>query len=338
MKKILITGISGFIGQALEKRLLAEGFEVHGLYESTGSISKNSEAVIKHKANLKDYGRVKKVVKTIEPNFIIHLAAKTEVALSFDNYLEVSEVNYIGTVNLVEAARQVGSKHLELFIMASTMETYGQQASKEEVLKAAEGTGPMPKPVTEDTPQRPMAPYAVAKLACEYYLRYMEYAYNFPFCGFRQTNAYGRHDNEFFVVEQIITQMLQSDKVFLGNSEPYRNFLYIDDLIDLYLTVIKNPEKARGNFFVTGPDNAITIKELSEIIAKKLNWKGDINWGHKPPRPGEVYYLNSNPAKAKQVLGWEPKISLDEGLERTIQIWKQNYASPKGQQVRPRST
>lgn len=318
MKRILVTGLGGFIGQALEKRLLKDEYIVHAIYESNGTMSKNSSLVIKHKANLKDYGKIVKIVKEVQPHFVIHLAAKTEVALSFDNYLEVSEVNYLGTVNLAEANRKFNG-NLELFLQASTMETYGHHDQ-------AEGA------FTEVTEQRPMAPYAVAKLACEYYLKYMAYAYKFPFCAFRQTNAYGRHDNDFFVVEQIIHQMIQNpDNIYLGADKPYRNFLFIDDLIELYATVLKNPDKAREQFFVTGPDNALTIAELADKIAKKLNWKGKINWGSKPPRPGEVYYLNSNPAKAKQVLDWEPKVSLDEGLERTIQIWKSKYASQEKQ-------
>lgn len=333
--RILITGISGFIGQALEKRFLAEGYEVHGVYESTKSmLEKNSLEVIRHKGNLKDYGAMVKIVKNVKPHFVIHLAAKTEVALSFDNYLEVSEVNYLGTVNLAEACRKFAGD-LKLFMMASTMETYGHQLTKVGADAVAKGDLLMPPPFTEDTPQHPMAPYAVAKMACEKYLEYMEYSYRFPWMAFRQTNAYGRHDNNFFVVEQIISQMLENpNEISIGAPEPYRNFIHIDDLVELYMAVIQNPDKARGQFFVTGPANALTIAALAEKIKGLMKWEGTINWGQKPPRPGEVYYLNSNPAKAKQVLGWEPKISLDEGLERTIRIWREKYVSQKSQQVR----
>src|SRR5687767_13458538 len=216
--KVLITGISGFIGSYLCKRLMAEHYNVYGLYETDRNLGNNDiPEDNKWICNLTDHERVEEVIGTIKPDFVIHLAAKTEVALSFDNYLQVSQVNYVGTVALAEANRKY-NPNLKLFLMASTMETYGHHE-------------PSDGPFTEETPQHPMAPYSVAKMACERYLEYMEYAYNFPYCILRQTNAYGRTDNDFFVVERIITQMLHKDICNLGEGAPIRNFIWVDDLI-----------------------------------------------------------------------------------------------------------
>lgn len=308
MDKILLTGASGFIGQYLVEAL-KDTYEIHAVYNDPASTTKNDlPQNQKHIADLKDKRDLERVVKTVQPHFVLHLAAKTEVALSFDNYSEVSEVNYVGTVNLAEANRKY-NPNLKLFVMASTMETYGHQ----DPLKGA---------FTENTVQKPMAPYAVAKIACEYYLRYMEYAYKFPFTIFRQTNAYGRTDNDFFVVERIITQMLDGKECNLGEPEPVRNFIWIDDLIDLYKVTLQKYDDARGNVFCTGPDNGITIRELAEMVREKTGFDGTINWHTIPKRPGEIYYLNSTPKKAKKVLGWEPKVGLSEGLDRTIEIWR----------------
>ena len=309
-EKVLVSGLSGFIGQYLEKALIAAGYEVFGMYEHKESFRKNKYILEDNKflVDLKDKGSLEYLVKHVQPHYVIHLAAKTEVALSFDNYSEVSEVNYVGTVNFAEANRRF-NPNLKLFLMASTMETYGHQDPKKGAF-------------TEETPQKPMAPYAVAKIACEYYLRYMAHAYDFPFCAFRQTNAYGRTDNDFFVIERIISQMLTGDVCNLGESQPVRNFIWINDLIDLYLSVLKRPALCKGETFVTGPNNPITIKDLAELIKEKTDFKGEINWRTIPKRPGEIYYLNSNPAKAKNILGWEPRISLSEGLDKTIEIWQ----------------
>jgi GDP-4-dehydro-6-deoxy-D-mannose reductase len=307
--RILITGVSGFIGQALSKRF-ADGHEVHGVYESPESKAKNPEIVKGHKhlADLTDHAAIEELIQFVQPHIVIHLAAKSEVAFSFDNYLQVSEVNYVGTVNLAEANRK-HNPNLELFCMASTMETYGHHAR--------EGG-----PFTEDTPQYPMAPYAVAKLACEKYLGYMDYAYGFPSVILRQTNAYGRTDNAFFIVERIISQMLASDVCKLGDPDPYRNFLFIDDLVDLYELLLAEPTKVRGQTFVTGPPNALTIRDLADLIREKLDWGGEIEWNTQPPRPGEIYYLESDGAKLKQHLGWEAKTSLSAGLDQTIEVWR----------------
>lgn len=313
--RIFITGISGFIGQELSKKFVDFGHEVYGLYETKESFLKNPEVKEENKAigNLVDFEEITAIIDRVKPDIVIHLAAKTEVAFSFDNYIQVSEVNYVGTVNLAEANRKL-NPNLKAFIMASTMETYGHQNKEDGAF-------------TEETEQKPMAPYAVAKLACEKYLEYMRYAYNFPYIILRQTNAYGRHDNDFFVVEQIITQMLyNSEKIQLGEPDAYRNFLYIDDLVNLYETLISKTDIATGQTFVTGPDNALTIRELVDIIADKLNWKGEVEWHVKPKRPGEIFYLNSNPSKAKELLDWEPKVSLHDGLDKTIAKWRP-YAS-----------
>jgi UDP-glucose 4-epimerase len=305
--KILITGVSGFIGQALTKSLA--GHDLFGLYERPASMAKNPEISQdrKYLCDLRDAAQVEYVVDRVQPDVVLHLAARSEVANSFANYREVSEINYVGTVTLAEACRKL--TNLTLFVMASTMETYGHQ-------------DPANGAFTEDTPQHPMAPYAVAKLACEKYLAYMRYAYGFPYVALRQTNSYGRHDNDFFVVERIITQMVRGDVCNLGDPDPLRNFLWIDDLIGLYQAIIDAPEKAAGETFVTGPDNALSIRDLAEKIRDLLGWKGQINWHTIPARVGEIYYLNSNPAKASEVLGWAPRVGIDEGLARTIELWR----------------
>jgi nucleoside-diphosphate-sugar epimerase len=260
--------------------------------------------------DLRDPSMVEGVVSVIQPHVVIHLAAKTEVAWSFDDYEDVSNVNYLGTVRLAEACRQ-NCTNFKLFILASTMETYGHHS------------GIMP--FDENTPQLPAAPYAVAKVAAEKYLGYMEYAYGFPSVILRQTNTYGRARNDFFVMERIITQMLHSNVVNLGEPSPVRNFLYIDDLIDLYMTILD--VRPAGQTFVTGPKNGLTIEALTHRIARILEWNGNIFWYTIPKRPGEIYYLNSDPHKAKKILGWEPKVSLDEGIARTAALWRKGIAA-----------
>jgi nucleoside-diphosphate-sugar epimerase len=307
--RILITGISGFIGQALASQLLTDGHEVHGLYEHDTSMAKNPGVQHQHVVNLTDHERVEEVIETVQPEAVLHLASRSEVALSFRNYIEVTEVNYVAVVNLAEACRRF-APGLKAFVMASTMETYGN---------AHPFTGV--EAFTEETLQYPMAPYAVAKLACERYLAYMGYAYDFPYITLRQTNTYGRTDNSFFIVERIVSQMLAGDEINLGVGWPVRNFLFIDDLVELYRVLLDR--LPLGETFVTGPDNAVTIAELVDLIAAKIGWKGTVNWDTVPERAAEVPYLNSDPAKAKRLLGWEPRVSLDEGLERTIAIWRQ---------------
>ncbi len=308
MTRLLITGVSGFIGQALVEALHGR-YEIHGLYERPESTAKNPQLSGEHQyvADLRDVEAVEDVVRRVQPDLVIHLAARSEVANSFANYREVSDINYVGTVTLAEACRKL-VPGMRLFVMASTMETYGHH-------DRADG------PFAEDTPQHPMAPYAVAKLACEKYLEYMRYAYGFPSCVLRQTNSYGRHDNDFFVMERIITQMLAGDVCNLGDPDPWRNFLHIADLVELYGAVLEHPA-AVGETFVTGPANAISIGQLADLVAARIGWRGTIKWHTIPARPGEIFYLNSDPVKAARLLGWSPKVSLVDGIDRTIDLWR----------------
>ncbi len=260
-----------------------------------------------------------------QPDIIIHLAARTEVETSFYEPASFTRVNYEGTVSLIESARTL--KNLQLFLFSSTMETYGWQSISDEIKV---GRIPATIPVfDENTLQHPNAPYAVAKLACESYLEYAARSYGLPFCILRQTNTYGRAETDFFVVEQIISQMLRGSVCRLGNAEPWRNFLHIDDLVALYRTVASSPAKCRNQIFCTGPSNALSIHDLAKKIANLLNWRGEIIWNQKPIRAGEIYFLNSTGAHAQSVLGWEPRISLEDGLKGTIEVWRKKLKGSK---------
>ena len=298
--RIFITGADGFIGQHMVERL------------------KGNHELEFLKEDLRDHDKVGFQIRQFDPEIIVHLAARTEVQDSFYEQITFSEINYVGTVNLIEIAASL--PNLKNFVFASTMEVYGWQPisdlirdGKEESIIA----------FNESTPPNPNAPYAVAKYGCEKYLEYAHRSYGLPFTAIRQTNAYGRKDNNFFVTEQIIYQMLTNEKeINLGYGEPYRNFIYIDDLLDAWQAVIENPDKCQGEIFCIGPDNAIKIKDYVTLIASKLGWTGHVNWNTKPPRPGEIYLLNSTNHKITTRLGWAPKVGLNEGLDRTIAVWK----------------
>ena len=298
--KIFITGWQGFIGSHLRERL-------------------KEHQLILLQNDLRDHKEVAHELLDADPDIIVHLAARTEVEQSFYEQITFSEVNYVGTVNLIEASKRL--KNLKNFIFASTMEVYGWQPISDII---REGREKNIIAFNEQTPPNPNAPYAVAKYGCEKYLEYANRSYGLPFTVIRQTNAYGRKDNDFFVTEQIITQMLNNpNEINLGYGEPYRNFIFIDDLLDAWVEIINNPEKVAGEIFCLGPDNAIKIKDYVTIIAKKLSWNGKVNWNTKPERPGEIYLLNSTNQKITSKLGWFPRVSMDEGLDRTIAIWKE---------------
>jgi UDP-glucose 4-epimerase len=218
--KIYLTGHTGFIGSHLRQRLEQAG---HSLVLSD--------------IDLREHEEIREHVIQSQPEIIVHLAARTEVQDSFYEQTTFSDVNYTGTVNLIEAAREVPG--LKNFVFASTMEVYGWQPVSDMIRDRADidfvtrGIKSGKIAFDENTPPNPNAPYAVAKYGCEKYLEYAHRSYGLPFTALRQTNAYGRRDNNFFVTEQIIYQMLTNPAdIYLGYGEPWRNFLFIDDLLD----------------------------------------------------------------------------------------------------------
>lgn len=304
--KLLLTGSSGFIGQHLTPDL-AKNFELHHL-----------------ESDLLDHNAVQDEVKSVDPQIIVHLAARTEVEKSFYEQITFSEINYVGTVNLIEAASRLNN--FKNFVFASTMEVYGWQPISDDV--KYNGIPSEFIAFDENTSPNPNAPYAVAKYGCEKYLQYANRCLGLPFTALRQTNCYGRKDNDFFVTEQIISQMIKNpEEINLGYGEPYRNFIHIDDMMNVWNTVINEYDKCNdGKIFTIGPDQPIKIKDYTDKIANKLNWQGKVNWDTKPKRPGEIYWLNSNNNLLTETTGWRPKVSLDQGLDLTIDFWKKNLS------------
>lgn len=312
--KVLITGISGFIGSYLAEHLLTEGHEVAGLMRQTNRMNFPSVARLRgraelHYGSLTDLSAVTQALREFRPDAICHLGAITPVAYSFDHPHEVTETNYLGTINLAEAALK-HCPNLKRFIFASSMETYGFQNKREAFIETDES--------------RPACPYAVAKVAGEKYLQYLHYAHQFPAVAFRQTNAYGRKENDYFVVEAIITQMLKGKEVNLGDPRPVRNFIFIEDLVALYSAMLMTDADVSGQVFNTGPDNGISIDSLADLCKTMTGWRGKINWNTRPRRPGEIFYLNSSNQKVTQALGWKPRVDMISGIARTAEIWADN--------------
>ncbi len=308
--KILITGVTGFIGQNLVSKLLQLEHQIYSLERyvtSRHTLGKKREVKTVF-GDIKQHFAIRRIIQEVQPDVVIHLAATSPVAYSYDHPHEVTETNFVGTVNLAESClRDV--PHFSHFLFASTSETYGN--------------GPTPK--VEETPQNPNSPYAVSKLAAEKYLLYLHEAYGFPVTILRPFNTYGRKDNTHFVVERIITQMLQGKELQLGDPKPVRDFMYVDDHVNAYLTCLAD-RKSIGQIFNFCTGYGVTISELVAILKDLTGFDEDIVWHTIPQRPLDIEILIGDYTKAKNLLGWEPKFSLDEGLRSCIDYWREKIA------------
>ena len=298
--KILVTGASGFIGSHLIKEL--DG-EVYGMVRWTAA-KREHEGYIPVFCDLRDYHNVAKVIKDIRPSCVVHLGAITPVSLSFERPHEYFDINVMGTINLAEANLRY-NEYLEKFVFAGTPEEYGIQ---EEL------------PIKEDAPLKPNSPYAVSKAAASLYLQYMHKAYDFPTVISRHANCYGRKEQTHFVIESIVTQMLSSEKVCLGDPMPVRDFLYIDDVCKAYKMLIQKGEK--GEVYNFGMGRGYSIKEAAELAEKVTGFCGAVYWHTLPARTGEILELVLDSTKAGKELGWHPNTDLESGLRKVADHWR----------------
>jgi nucleoside-diphosphate-sugar epimerase len=300
--KCLVTGSSGFIGRNLASALLEKGHDVYGLERYvTGRTIFKTHGLKTVFANLNDPFATHQAVRSVRPEAVFHLASLSPVAFSYDHPNEVMETNFLGTVNLAESCMREGC--LKHFLFAGTSEEYGNQESF---------------PINERAKLNPNSPYGVSKVAAENYLRYMRQSYDFPVTILRPFNTYGRTDNTHFIVENIISQALQNSQVILGDSSPVRDFIYVTDHVDAYLSCFDQPDASIGETFNFCTGRGTSIKELAQSIFSLVDFKGEVFWDAIPPRPLDIHCLVGDNSKAREKLGWKPRISLEEGLAKTV--------------------
>lgn len=304
--KILVTGGTGFIGSHLIPKLQKKGYDVFNMERYvTGRIG------IPHKiqtvyADLTDNFSVRKAVRMVKPEIIIHLASISAVSYSYQHPQEVLETNLIGTINLVEAWLRE-SYNLKQFIFAGTSEEYGNNGLSIQ---------------RENNPLLPASPYAVSKVACEKYLRYMEMGHDLPITLLRPFNTFGRKKDQHFLIEKTISQMLMQKTVSLIDPTPIRDWMYIDDHVDAYLTCLEN-NKAIGETFNFCTGRGYSIRETVKKIKMLIGFKGIVQWDSAPRRPIESTVIIGSYERAKKILGWKPKFNLEQGLTKTIN-WYRN--------------
>lgn len=303
MTRILITGGTGFIGQHLIPKLTELGYEVFSVEQYFWS---SIESGREYLADVNDVFALTQIFRKIKPEVVIHLAAATAVAYSYDHPNEVISTNLVGSINLAEISR-IECPRLKQFICPSSAEVYGNNGK---LLKR------------EDDNLEPNSPYAVSKEAVERYLKYMHYAYGFPITIFRPFNTYGRIDSHWFVVEKVIYQMLTNEKLIrLGDPDPIRDFLYVDDHIYAYLAALEN-ENAIGETFNLCTGHGISIISLVNMIKDIIGWDGVVEWQTMSKRPLDIANLVGSNEKLRSVLKLAEPIRLEEGLKKTIVNWR----------------
>lgn len=301
-KKILITGVSGFVGSHLQKKLEGLGAIVYG-------VSLHRRHKLNSQADILEYKQIDTLVMDKEIDILYHLAGESLVESGRENPYSTFRVNIDGTLNVLEIARKRG---LERIIIASSSHVYG----KNEV------------PYLESYTPKPSRPYETSKACTDLIAQSYADTYRLPVLIPRFVNIYGPGDLNFTrLIPKTMKQILFDNKVELWGGNAIRDFLYIDDAVDAYtdlgLVDIKTIEENR--IFNFGGGNAISVRDIVEKIIKVS--KKDIKITKiEEEREDEIKSQYVSLAKARRHLGWEPKIPLTDGLQKTFE-WYQQHLS-----------
>jgi dTDP-glucose 4,6-dehydratase len=308
--KVLVTGAGGFIGSHLVELLVREGAGVRALcrYNSRnerGTLDWLDQAVVDEVdvvlGDLRDIESVDRAVAGTE--VVLHLGAQIAIPYSYVNARDFFETNVMGSLNVAQAALRHGVARV---VHTSTSEVYGTAQSV---------------PITELHPLEAQSPYSASKIAADKLMDSFHRSHDLPVCVLRPFNTYGPRQSARAVIPTIITQALAGDVLRLGALDPRRDLTYVEDTAAGFLAAAR-ADAAVGRTVQLGTGESVSVGEIVErvgaLLGKELAVETDPS-RVRPPR-SEVQLLLSDPTLARDLLGWQPEVTLREGLTRTIDL------------------
>lgn len=307
-KKVLVTGAGGFIGSHLAERLVELGARVRAAvrYNSRNDWGLLELLPAQIKSNLDiSPGDITDPFWTLRLavgcEVIFHLAALIAIPYSYKAPAQFVAVNCTGTLNLLEAAHRAG---VECFVHTSTSETYG----------TAQYT-----PIDEKHPLRGQSPYAASKIGADQLAQSYHLSFGVPVATLRPFNTFGPRQSARAVIPTIICQGLDDDVIRLGTLTPRRDFLFVKDTVAGFINMAETPA-AVGEVINLGSGIDVSIGEVAHRITDLLGGGKKVVHDEARFRPpnSEVMELLCDNRKAQNLLGWQPRVSLEEGLQATI--------------------
>ncbi|MCA0998581.1 dTDP-glucose 4,6-dehydratase [Alloyangia pacifica] len=327
--KLLITGGAGFIGSAVVRLAMARGHEVVNLdaltyaacLDNVASVS-DSPAYAFEQADIRDRAALDRVFAAHTPDAVMHLAAESHVDRSIDGPGDFIETNITGTYNMLEAARaywtQQGKPERFRFHHISTDEVFGSLPADPEVK------------FTEDTPYDPRSPYSASKASSDHLVRAWHETYGLPVVLTNCSNNYGPyHFPEKLIPVVILNALAGKPLPIYGTGENIRDWLYVEDHADALLVVVEKGELGRS--YNIGGENERSNLELVKTLCAILDAKRPKERGSYADqicfvtdRPGHDARYAIDPSRIRDELGWRPSVTVEEGLEKTVEWYLSN--------------
>lgn len=302
-KRVLVTGGSGFIGSHLVQRLLELEARV-AITARYGNVVKNErlrhcwDQLVVIEADLRNRGALQ-AASDFDPHVVFHLAAYNHVGESFRQVEECFDVNAKGTANMLDVCPGT-----EAFVYASTSEVYGHQTSV---------------PFVETMCPEPKSPYSITKYAGELYCRMRQRMDGGGprIVVVRPFNAFGPYQSSKAVISELILDCLRGKPISTTAGEQTREFNYVGNVVDGLILSAGYPGRIEGPVNIAGGEE-ISIRDLVRRIADLTETRSELRIGALPYRPNEIWRMYADSSRARQVLGWSPAVSLEEGLKRTV--------------------
>jgi GDP-mannose 4,6-dehydratase len=303
--RVFITGITGPVGSALATYLVElGGVEVHGFKRwrsDTRSVEHLLGDVVLHEGDIEDAFSIDRAIGRASPDRVYHLAAQSYPSESWDAPVTTFRVNVEGTLNVLEASREEEPRRI---VHTSTSEVYGTAQHI---------------PIDEEHPLHPQSPYAATKVGADQVALSYQRSFGAPVVVARPFNTYGPRQSARAVIPTIVSQALSRDVVELGATSPTRDFLYVEDTA-AGIAACADADGVEGEVINLGTGGEISIRDVAERIIELVGRDVTLALDEERLRPpeSEVERLVADTAKARRLLGWEPAVNLDEGLQRTI--------------------
>lgn len=300
--KVLVTGGAGFIGSNLVDLLIDKGCDVIVLDSLiTGKKENINKAARFYKIDIRDEG-IKDIFEKERPEFVIHHAAQIDVQRSIKDPVYDASVNILGTVNLLQQCVHYGVKKI---VYASSAAVYGN---------------PLYLGIDESHRVQPLSFYGITKHAVEHYLYVYRELYGLNYTVLRYANVYGpRQDytGEGGVVAIFIDRLLHGKRpVIYGDGEQTRDFIYVKDVAEANYKALNAGD---GEILNISTNRCVTINYLFNILKEII--MSDQNPEYKPPRQGDIRNSYLDNKKAKELLNWQPKYRLEQGLKETVEYY-----------------
>jgi UDP-glucose 4-epimerase len=311
-RKALVTGGAGFIGSHMVDRLLQLEYKVVVMDNlSTGKIKNLDSAAVFHHTDITQPAMAE-IIQREQPDLVFHMAAQTSVTESTKDPIGDANANVLGTLRLLEACRRVGVDKIIYSCTGGAL--YGD---------------PETIPCTDDAALAPISPYGMSKWVAEQYLDFYHRLYRLNFTSLRYGNVFGpRQDphGEAGVVAIFSRAMLEGTQPQIyGDGAQERDFISVADVVEANLAAI---ERGDGKHMNIATGEATSVNRIFELLQGITGYKWDPV--HAPQRAGEVYRISLDWSRASQELGWSPKVSLEEGLQKTVDYFKESMNTSNG--------